>query len=395
MSKSKKSQIVFSIFFIFCGYIISAHRVISYGQTKTDGSVKNGQIFDAKPETVRLKPDKIIVSASASDNEKQLFISERAGLIYSFDMESSEQLWEANLGGITASNIIETEDLLYVVTSEEKNTEVGKKNVSVENDLFQNHGSSVLWAIDKRSGVTMHRVDVPGDLKFYLFKNDKAICLINNFQAVVFDESLDGLTKKFAFEKNLVGEPFIDREKNDLYLIFQDEILKLVFSENKLSVEKIITSAGKSPINVFAVSEDNYFAGDETGNLSAYRKADKSRIWKFRAGGKISDIDIFADRLVISSFDNFLYCLSSVNGKHIWKKRLPGRISEVNKLTDADFFVRSSYSPDYYLIGVSSGDILEQYIYKPEGAASEIRLETSMRLIMILKSHSIDIYDKN
>ncbi len=409
MSKTKKSQIVFSIFFMFWGYFIFAHPVISYGQLHEKFEKRERQIFVEKPRTIRLKPGRKIASANASDNKQKLFVSERDGLLYCFDLETAGQLWTADLGGKTVSNLLETENLLYIVTSRENNFDKQiHKEIKDDSDIKiddpekkdfskENVGSSVLWAIDKKSGITAYRAVVFGDLNFYLFKSGEVIYLIDDarISVSVFGESLKRSAEEIIFEKKLAGQPFFDRETKDLYLVFEDEVLKMAFKKERVVYERIIKVAGKNRIKAFSVSRDAYFVGDETGNLSAYKKSDKTQMWKFRAGGKISDIEIFADKLIVSSFDNFLYCLKSGNGKQIWKKRFPGRVSKVNKSTDTDFFVRSSYSADYYLIDVGSGNIANQYWVKPFDAATQIRLQTTTGLIMIVKTDSIDIYKKN
>lgn len=409
MSKMKKSQIVFSIFFMFWGYFIFSYPVICYGQPHEKFEKKERQIFVEKPRTIRLKPGRKIASASASDNEQKLYVSERDGLLYCFDLETAGQLWTADLGGKTVSNLLETENLLYIVTSRENNsgikTDVKTKNGSdikiddPEKKFFskENVGSSVLWAIDKKSGITAFRAVVFGDLNFHLFKSGEVIYLIDGsrMSVSVFGESLKRSAEETVFDKKLAGQPFFDRETKDLYLVFEDEVLKMALKKERVVYERIIKAVGKNRINAFTVSGELYFVGDEMGNLSAYKKSDKTQMWKFRAGGKISDIEIFADKLIVSSFDNFLYCLKSGNGKQIWKKRFPGRISKVNKSTDMDLFVRSSYSADYYLIDVGSGNIANQYLVKLSDAGAHISLQTTTGLIMIVKIDSIDIYKKN
>ena len=394
MFESKKSRCVFSksltvLIFLLC--------VVCYGQDKKvseKGASKKNRIFAVKPKTIELPPDKVIVSANASDNEKQLFLSEKKGLVYAFDLETTEQIWMTDLGGKISSNLIEAGNLIYIITS--KNDIFEKTNntnyISVKKAVDNN---SVLWAIDKKSGITSGKVEIAGNKDFYIFNSGKFVYVVNDSKVSVFGQNLDNFIEIYSVEEKLAGQPLFDKQRENLYLIFENGVVELKTGKDKLIHKKTVFDRGKIIVDAFAVSDGAFFVGDAVGNLYAFDRAAETEIWKFRAGGKISDIEVFDDKILVSSFDNFIYCLQKSDGERIWKKRFPGRISEIRKSSDEDFLVRSIYSADFYLVDILSGDIVEQYTGNQRDDLQRKAIRITPRLIMILKSNLIDIFKKN
>lgn len=415
MFESGKSQIVISIFFTI--YILSV-SIFCFGQGISQIGRALDQTLTEKPRTIYLKTERQIKSTFVSDNEKQLFVTDTEGSVYCFDLETLEQTWVSNLGGKIVSDIIETDKLIYIVTSRKdtgKNSgnnqsvaSIEKQKISVSQDKndkrnpSENRGNSifsnnsVVWAIDKETGITTGKADLKGNGSFYLFSDRAAVYAVSEIQVSVFDIKLKDSGQNFLTDTGFINQPLFDVNKRELFLVFKNKVTRLVLKDGKFAEEKIEFNIEKSgTIDIFAGNVDTYFIGDSAGNLSAYDVSGRKRVWKFRAGGKISDIEIFGNKIIVSSYDNFLYCLNVSDGEKIWKKRLPGRISKIKKSSENDFFVRSSYSADYYLIDVETGNITAQYSNFKNPNSLEFELKTTPRLIIIETSNSIDIYKKN
>ncbi len=72
--------------------------------------------------------------------------------------------------------------------------------------------------------------------------------------------------------------------------------------------------------------EDNLLIlGDKKGEISARDIRSGKKVWKLRTGGEISSIVSSQRGLLISSYDNFLYMVSTLDGRIIWKRRMEGR----------------------------------------------------------------------
>src|SRR5262249_1359758 len=62
------------------------------------------------------------------------------------------------------------------------------------------------------------------------------------------------------------------------------------------------------------------YIGDLGGWRYAMYASDGKKLWAFKANGEIkSSPVVIGDRLLIGSYDEFLYCLSTRNGSVLWK----------------------------------------------------------------------------
>src|ERR1044071_2678733 len=69
-----------------------------------------------------------------------------------------------------------------------------------------------------------------------------------------------------------------------------------------------------------AYSEGAVFIGDLGGMLHAVNARDGKRFWSVRLGSEIkSSPVVYGDRILIGSYDEHLYCVSTRDGSVIWK----------------------------------------------------------------------------
>src|SRR5688572_22842609 len=62
------------------------------------------------------------------------------------------------------------------------------------------------------------------------------------------------------------------------------------------------------------------YIGDLAGWLNAINASDGKKLWAFKAGSEIkSSPVVVCDRVLIGSYDQHLYCLSTRNGSVLWK----------------------------------------------------------------------------
>ncbi len=401
-----KSKIVISIFFFFFLLLPNA-----YCQEKNEQFENPSQNFSGKPKTIVLKPDKRIKSVYASDNENKLFISEVGGILYSFDGDTFEQLWMTDFGGRFVSEIAESKDLIYFVTSKSDTNSIGvldnnsvsdTENGAVDNsDISNRNDVSELWAVDKKSGITINKIYISGERDFYLFPDKNYLYIVSDLFVSVYNFDLSRSVSKYPISENLSAKPLFDVKTGLFLFLYKDKVLRVSLNKDKFEESKFVLKPKKTKaFNSIVLTDKFYIVGDSIGNLYAINNIDGNIIWKFRAGGKLTDIKIFGDRIIVSSNDNFIYCMDISSGKRIWKKRLSGRISSVIKLTEEDFFIKSLYSTEFYLVDVHTGIITEKYINarlenEQEENHFDFQIKSSKRLIIIQNNNSIDIYKKN
>lgn len=367
----KISQYVTILLFIFTG--------ICFGQ-----QVLSNEIDKTKPNTIRLMNGKSIKQIIASDNELDLFISDMNGNIQSYDLESLEQNWSTDVGGISSSNIVDEKDHIYMVTT------------TFSDNLNESDKRSFLYAIDKESGVTTKKIMLSVQAPFYLFNTESNLLIVSSDGCVLsyglFDT--EQLSQIFCSDSSLIYRPFFELVRSELYLVHIDKIVKLSFYE-KLHVE--IISFKNVSINSFAVSNllrGTIISGYDSGTVFALSQSDSDTIWRFRTGGKISGILTFNDKIIVSSYDNFVYCLKEKDGEIIWKKRFPGRVTDTFKISENEFGVRSTYGNELFVLDVISGSTIERFIL-PDNFTGETIVIGTARLIIIANSNSIEIYKKN
>ena len=367
--------------------------------------------FSKKTKTIFLKPDRRIKSIYASDNANKLFISEVGGILYLFDADTFEQLWTTDFGGRFVSEISESRDLIYLVTSKSDTDSVGSyENNSIsniENVADKNAVTSIrndmseLWAVDKKSGITINKIHIPWEKDFYLYFDKNYLYVVSDLSISVYNSDLSRSVGKYRISESPSAKPLFDVKTGVFLFLYKDKILRVSLSKDKFVESKFILRPKKSEaFNSLALTDKFYIVGDSIGNLYAVNNNDGNIIWKFRAGGELTDIKIFVDRIIVSSNDNFIYCMDVSSGKRIWKKRLPGRISNIIKSTEENFFIKSLYSTEFLLVDVNTGNIIEKYTNaglenKHEENRTDFQIKSLERLIIIQNNNSIDIYIKN
>ena len=378
MVKAISAHITFLIIFIMAQCI--------YCQN----GLKEDQLENEKSKTrtihsIKLKTGKEISSVTASDNENTFYIVDIEGEIGAFNLQNYEQIWNSKLGGETASNVLELKDTVFFIT----------KVISDKSQI-----THTMWSIDKSTGITKKHTSINGQGNFLLWKDiNNNILIINKSCYLMMDSDLNIFSEFICVDQNSdsldssLNKPFLDEKNNKLYLISVNQIFIVNLSSKVSNSAKIYKQT--SPISSYTITDNQLLVGDEKGNLTLLNNADTNRSWKFRVGGKVSDIDILGDKVFVSSFDNFLYCLELTTGDLLWKKRFPGRITRVQKYDDNTISISNSYSDTIYYLSISSG--LKNYkIIIPDTLSEErvIKSYQTTRLIINQHFNSLDIIER-
>jgi outer membrane protein assembly factor BamB len=108
--------------------------------------------------------------------------------------------------------------------------------------------------------------------------------------------------------------------------------------------------------------------GDERGYVWSNPINSEESNWKLRQGARISNIDLNGDKLLVTSFDNFIYSVNAGNGKVLWKKRMPGRINTKPDVSN-DVAVTVSYGENTaFVISTKNGKSLNQLVLEGENS---------------------------
>jgi len=82
------------------------------------------------------------------------------------------------------------------------------------------------------------------------------------------------------------------------------------------------------------------YIGDLGGWLNAINASDGKKVWAFKTNGEIkSSPVVLGDRLLIGSYDENLYCLSTRNGSVLWKFKTNGPVHSTPSIANGMAFI--------------------------------------------------------
>lgn len=295
----------------------------------------------------------------ASDNIENLLVSSSKDKLYLWDIAARRYLWNTELGMDVVSNIVINKNSLYLVGKTEKagKSAIGRKE---QNYFFKD--------INKLTGLTNRQTDLDlpasaNEIFFLDFKKEKIIAVGQNGDVYFFNEADGGFGGKLRSGKKLSSVPFFSDD--ELIAGTSDGKIIIVSFEGSVSTA---ASAAKTVSAVIYTSDGKIIYGDKQGSVVALNKSDKSKIWKFRAGAEISDITETPFGTLISSFDNYVYLVSTATGKRIWKKRMPGRTFVKPLVKDGFAVIAGLSEPEAEVIELKTGRIVNRLFLETENS---------------------------
>ncbi|MCD9188056.1 MAG: PQQ-like beta-propeller repeat protein [Pyrinomonadaceae bacterium] len=231
-----------------------------------------------------------------------------------------------------------------------------------------------------------------------MIASDNATIFLYSDSKVIAVDS-DSLTKNWDYELNgqLLTKTILNDEKLILKTISEDKNERSTTLLEPLQFNNIIINSNTGiPIEISEISVENNPSSEEghreninfadsklDDKIVIKRKIDskyilgyidgtivlidsdlKTLFWKTKVGGEVTGIMPLKSGILVSSKDNFLYFLNSVNANKIWKKRMSGRILNILNI-DGDLV--APIVPDSKEIslidvvkGVEVGKILEE-----------------------------------
>lgn len=369
---------------------LSAARGQTVRSVRFDGAAKPNL---SKPLTrcLREQPTKAVVSF-ASDNQENLFLAFRDGKIEKYNLKNNSVLWASTLAGEITSRIIYNDNKIYLISKVVSQNNLSDSSTSGDSfDLPNQKFEYFLWSLDADTGITLGRfVSQTNSFDFFEIYRDK-IFLIDK-TGIVFSINKFNAQKTTdkAFETNvkrkIISAPVFFG--NQIYISSpENSILNISAADGKIISE----TATPRPPSAIAVASEKLIWGDKTGNVEVFDTAHKRRLWKRHYGGEIFSLDIAGDNLLISSFDNFVYCVSLRNGRGIWKKRLAGRVS-VNPLVVGDYAVFNTVADtDAVIFDLKNGSAVNRISLPPTNFVSAMPF-TSGSLLIFPSVNNYNVY---
>ncbi len=272
---------------VLCSILLSVKE--SYTQVKS----KNGAIPSFKK---CWEYDTSITSLTnfASDNVSKLYLL-GDGNLEAIDLGNGTKLWNTEISSNSNSAIWVKNSSIYILT------EVKDK---ISNKLF-------LTTVSTETGV------------------------VNSKEQVNNNRNLD-----LRNVSSSANQDFVKNNSNALMVVQIQRLLNL----DKMSLKSFATVSE-------IVDDQKIVVGDNDGLVQLIGLQSEQPDWSFKVGGKVSSLTALEKKIIVTSFDNFVYVISASNGDKIWKKRLLGRI-EHKPIVDENFLI-------FTVVGEESAFVLD------------------------------------
>lgn len=259
----------------------------------------------------------VVELAALAADQGSIYFATDAGEIQARDASTAEVVWKSEIGGLMVSNIAFSEKHLFAAS----NPQV---------DVESNGGQTMLRMLSKTTGLTDKSITLPRQEALFIIQSQGFVFAASQSGwMAAFDAASGEKLWERLFPDGLSAQPSvvggaaaIGTRTNEVVLI-----------DIKTGSDLLSHKETQRLTAVAALESRQIVYGSERGRLERVDSDNKPSRWKFRAGGQISGIKPNGDRLLISSFDNFIYMVSP-KGDLDWKKRLPGRPAENVLLMD-------------------------------------------------------------
>ncbi len=282
-----------------------------------------------------------------SDGKNIYFVAD-GGVVTAIGGESGTPEWRAELGGKVISNLLIRNGEILVVTAPSGGPETATLR------SISNATGTVNWT----AAIHYSKMYFLGDLARGIgaVGSDGSAHLLRwNDGSIIWSRPVTGTISsapQFGTEHILL--PL--RSGNALAISADDG-----------SVVKGYTSAFPAE-SLVEIPDRAVVEGDDRGNLIAFAAKSGNRLWKFKAGARLSFIAAAGSRIVAISADNFVYMLSLERGNVIWKRRLSGRVVGDPALSVKYLIAAATGESSAFVIDLKNGRFVNQ-ITLPEGSS--------------------------
>jgi len=266
------------------------------------------------------------------------------GRVIALDKNTGKEIWKTDLGGEPVSDLVIAKDRIFVVTRS-----IGKDGVD---------GASVLRSLSRETGIPGASVEIEGKGNIWIGGiGEMIVAAADSGEIVGFLAGDLGLKWKFSIASGLSSSPVVD--DNIVYLPSKDN--KIVGIAPPIGEAKF-TITTRSPATAISANGAGMIVyGDDRGEIFESEILTGKTIWKFRVGARVSRIERRGNRLLVTSFDNFLYFISSDSGHVVWKKRMSGRIIQVIKINDERLAIFAIDSSNATVADSDDGHTVSQF----------------------------------
>lgn len=256
--------------------------------------------------------ENILFRKNASDNVNNFIFFRNEGNVFLDSINKfGKILWSNEVGGIPISNILVLKDRIFILLKSDKDILI--KTLSLETGL-------VIWQKKLKFSIN----DIPSE--FQLLNGNNFLLLFDNGEKIIFFDLVSG---NFIWEKELTEVPKTGITINDGNAFYVSQENKLVEINLKINKERVLFQFQKEIKQIYFLSQNQILVVDELNNVVCFDLSKNKIDWLVKLGAGVNSISDTSDSYLISSIDNYIYCVKKESGKFLWRKRTEGR-SEAN-----------------------------------------------------------------
>lgn len=244
---------------------------------------------------------------------ESIYLPLQNGEVVALRASDGELNWRAEVGGHISAAPAADEAALYVAS---------ESAVAPENKSLQRLGA--VRSVGQQTGVTLWLRTLPAPIRGNLVADETAL----------YGGAEDG--RLYALRKT-TGEVIWIRQHSSPFLsqpvlaegrlYVGDEAGNLIAVE-ALTGKTLWRYRTQMALRAPASVEGGWvYAGSNDGFVYALDAAGGSLRWRARTGGAVQAVIQTGRCLLVTSLDNFAYCLSPRSGRRVWKRQLPGRVA--------------------------------------------------------------------
>lgn len=272
-----------------------------------------------------------------------IYFAESEGRIRALNARTSYVDWVSELGGsISATRV------------------VPKLGLAVVTRKPAGPNSATLRLLNLETGLVKYSVPVEGSEVVYLqYAADRLILADATGVVTAFNAISGEKLWNTKLSGALTSEPAVSPKTFTAATSAKKiDIIRLPSGamEGSIPVERTVTA--------LTIRENEMIvAGDDRGYVTNYKNHAGEIWWRFKSGARIGTLLETRAGMLVGSFDNFIYLISSYAGDVRWKRRLDGRIVSEPLVFDDLVLAAASTEESAVAVGLEHGKPVDQFMF--------------------------------
>lgn len=295
------------------------------------------------------KSDLLLFDKIASDNNNSIILPLNNSEIITLD-KTGKTIWNSEIGGNLISNITSNKDkIFYALQKENQPNSFIIRSLSIETGL-------TIW--EKSIGIDKN-VE-----KINIVNNNKELIIIVENSYLFLLNFINGETIR-SNKIEATSTSSIEMFNNNLYLVNnKNELIEYSLKDN---TKRLIFQLKEAVSQIFVSKNGRIFIVNILGQITQINPVTLKKDWIVRVGANVNSVTEYEENYLIPSIDNYVYYVSSKNGRFIWRKRADGRIDGLLIKEPLQYALTVINGQTTIFLELSKGRTINQIIL-PEGA---------------------------